>query len=210
MLKQKRIWIPILSVLVIAMGCGLFYGHKVTNQEPVTTITPASVEQPAAPKPPPPGESYETGHWHGDEWHANDAHAPVEVATPEAQGGQIAHPVNAQPPTLTQEELEIMQMTSEEVYEALYEELNKLEKGSEAYKEFADKIKWFEKNRELSDRRIQAAEKLGAALEEAARVSETEEQLKKEMRRILTEMEPEMLEAEKLYQEHQKSNPLEQ
>ena len=209
---QKKFWIPVLLVLIgVAIG-GTFWGKHIASQEPVKTYKPVEFQQSTAPKPPPPGETYETGHWHGDEWHSepNEVHAPAEVATPEAQGGQIAQPVNAQPPTLTQEELEIMQMTSEEVYEALYEELNKLEKGSEAYKEFADKIKWFEKNRELSDRRIQAAEKLGAALEEAARVSETEEQLKKEMRRILTEMEPEMLEAEKLYQEHQKSNPLEQ
>ena len=35
MLKQKRIWIPIVCVLLIAMGYGLFYGQKVANQEPV-------------------------------------------------------------------------------------------------------------------------------------------------------------------------------
>ena len=90
MLKQKRIWIPILSVLVLAMGCGLFYGQKVANQEPIKVYKPVDVQQPATPKPPPPGETAESGHYHGDEWHAqphetkklplvdaSDAHNPV-------------------------------------------------------------------------------------------------------------------------------------
>ena len=204
---RKRVWIPILSIFVIVIGCGLFYGHKVAHQEPVKVYKPVESQQPTAPKPPPPGESYETRHWHGDEWHAEPHDASPTL---EAQGAQIAQPVNAQTPALTQEELEIMQMTSEEVDKALYEELNKLEKGSEAYNELAEKIKWFEKNEELSDRRLQVAEKLGAALEAATAGSETDEELSREWNRILAEMEPEMLEAERLYQEHQKNNPLEQ
>lgn len=79
MLKKKRFWIPIVSVLVIAMGCGLFYGRKVANQEPVKIITPVEVEKPATPKPPPPGETYETEHWHGDEWHT-EPHEAEETA----------------------------------------------------------------------------------------------------------------------------------
>ena len=87
---NKNVWIPILSVLVIAMGCGLFYGQKVANQEPIKVYKPVDVQQPATPKPPPPGETAESGHYHGDEWHADkheteklplvdasDAHNPV-------------------------------------------------------------------------------------------------------------------------------------
>ncbi len=87
MLKQKRFWIPILSVLVIAMGCGLFYGRKVANQAPVKVYKPVDVQQPATPKPPPPGETAESGHWHGDEWHAepHDTHAPAEVSQVDAE-----------------------------------------------------------------------------------------------------------------------------
>ena len=81
MLKRKRVWIPIVSVLVIAMGCVLYYGRKTANQEPVLIIKPVEIEsRSAAPKPPPPGETHETGHWHGDEWHA-DPHDPPEVPT---------------------------------------------------------------------------------------------------------------------------------
>ena len=97
MLKQKRIWIPILSVLVIAMGCGLFYGQKVANQEPVKVYKPVDVSKPATPKPPPPGETAESGHWHGDEWHAepHDAHAPAEVSesTPLVSEGEAPPPI---------------------------------------------------------------------------------------------------------------------
>ncbi|MCY3723572.1 MAG: hypothetical protein OXG97_15225 [Candidatus Poribacteria bacterium] len=75
---RKRIWIPIVCVFVIAMGCGLFYGRKVANQEPVKVYKPVEVsKQPVAPKPPPPGETYETGHWHGEESHAEPHDTPL-------------------------------------------------------------------------------------------------------------------------------------
>ena len=96
---RKKIWIPILCVFVIAMGCGLFYGRKVTKQEPVKVYKPVESQQPTAPKPPPPGETYETGHWHGDEWHSEPHDTPTEAQQPtaEAQDGRgIAEPVNAQ------------------------------------------------------------------------------------------------------------------
>jgi len=81
---RKRVWIPILSIFVIVIGCGLFYGHKVAHQEPVKVYKPVESQQPTAPKPPPPGESYETRQWHGDEWHSepHDTHAPAESQTP--------------------------------------------------------------------------------------------------------------------------------
>ncbi|RKU14893.1 hypothetical protein C6503_14490 [Candidatus Poribacteria bacterium] len=65
---RKRVWIPILSVLVIVLGCGLFYGRKVAQREPIKVYNRVEVE--TKPKPPPPGETAESGHWHGDEWHS--------------------------------------------------------------------------------------------------------------------------------------------
>ena len=57
--------------LIVLMGCGLFYGSRVANQAPVKIYTPIEVDREAsAPKPPPPGETAKSGHWHGDEWHA--------------------------------------------------------------------------------------------------------------------------------------------
>ena len=73
----KKVWIPILIAVV---GCGLFYSQKNANQKSITIIKPVEVEQPAtAPKPPPPGETAESGHWHGDVWHAEN-HAHVNFA----------------------------------------------------------------------------------------------------------------------------------
>ena len=91
--------------LIVLMGCGLFYGRKVAKQEPVIIYKPVEVEK--RPKPPPPGETFETGHWHGDEWHkgSHDAHAPAAetatpvdapiapVTTPEEQGAPIGAPI---------------------------------------------------------------------------------------------------------------------
>lgn len=86
---RKRVWIPIVCVLVIAMGCGLFYGRKVVNQAPITTYKPVEVKSKL--KPPPPGESAESGHWHGDEWHSepHDTHAPP---TPQQENDVAAEP----------------------------------------------------------------------------------------------------------------------
>ena len=90
MLRRKRVWIPILSVLVIAMGCGLFYGRKIANQEPIKVYTAVEVEP--KPKPPPPGETFETGHWHGDEWHSTP-HEPPAADVPFAEREKPATPV---------------------------------------------------------------------------------------------------------------------
>ena len=80
---DKKILIPILIIAVLAvMVYGLLHGQKVATQGAVKVDKPVEVESPAtAPKPPPPGETHETGHWHGDEWHAEpheETHTPVE------------------------------------------------------------------------------------------------------------------------------------
>ena len=84
---RKRVWIPILILLLVAMGCGLFYGRKAAKQEPVKVYKPVEVEKPAPQKPPPPGETAESGHWHGDVWHSTRKPEPPEVS-----GGHAAPP----------------------------------------------------------------------------------------------------------------------
>ena len=81
---KKNTWIPILIVLLVVMGCGLFYSKRVANQEPVKIHHPVTGEPVEASKPPPPGQTAESGHWHGDEWHADehDAHVPAEAQQP--------------------------------------------------------------------------------------------------------------------------------
>ena len=95
---RKRVWIPILSVLLLAMGCGLYYGRKATTQAPVKVYKPVEVE--TKPKPPPPGETAESGHWHGDEWHAepHETHTPAEVGQPPFVSAEEAPPEPAEAP----------------------------------------------------------------------------------------------------------------
>ena len=78
MLKHKRVWIPVVVIGVIAvMIYGLLHGQKVANQEPIKIYKAVEVEKPASqPKPPPPGETHETGHWHGDHWHSEPHETP--------------------------------------------------------------------------------------------------------------------------------------
>ena len=80
MLKQKRVWIPIVSVLVIAMGCGLFYGRKVANQAPVKIYEPVEVEQPKVETP---VEQTPQGHFHADgTFHEGTHEADAPPAVP--------------------------------------------------------------------------------------------------------------------------------
>lgn len=60
----------LIFVLLLLMGCGLFYGRKVAQQTPAKVYKPVEVEQPTEPKRSAPGETTGSGHWHGNEWHA--------------------------------------------------------------------------------------------------------------------------------------------
>ena len=95
----KSIWIPILIVVLAVIGCGLFYAKRTAEQEPVNVYKPVEVEQPSTPKPPPPGETAESGHWHDDVWHSepHDTSVEAQQSTDEAQDARaIAQQVNAQ------------------------------------------------------------------------------------------------------------------
>lgn len=97
----RKYWIPLLIVMLALVGCGLFYGRKGANQEPVKVYKPVEVsEQPVEPKPP--GETYETGHWHGDVWHStpHNTHVPAEVSEqppPVSAGESPIETANAPP-----------------------------------------------------------------------------------------------------------------
>ena len=83
MLLQKNVWIPILILLLVVMGVGLFYRQKTADQAPITIIKPVEIEKPK--KEVPIGDTSQGGHWHGDEWHAepHTPPAPVENVPPD-------------------------------------------------------------------------------------------------------------------------------
>ena len=183
MLKQKRFWIPILSVLVIAMGCGLFYGRKVANQAPVKVYKPVDFQQPTTPKPPPPGETAESGHWHGDEWHAepHDTHAPAEVSqvdaerpTPpaertEVQGAPPPAPMQESSRTRTpQEEAEIQRQQREWVdkdYQIRIKVWQAHRAWSNLMPETVEEAKRYQTDKEWQRKAQEAADKYDEVLE---------------------------------------------
>ena len=100
LLSNNPIFGALVCVLVFVAG-GLLYLNAVNRQppkDPIIIYKPVEVEK--KPKPPPPGETFETGHWHGDEWHTGSHDAHAQVTTPEGKPGtpvdaQSAQPVNA-------------------------------------------------------------------------------------------------------------------
>ena len=99
----RKYWLPLtVFVLIVLIGCGLFYGRKGAKQEPIKVHKAVEVE--TKPKPPPPGETVESGHWHGDEWHSepHEAHAPAQVSEqppPRKQSAAGETPDTPQTPT---------------------------------------------------------------------------------------------------------------
>ena len=101
---RKSVWIPILIVLLAVMGCGLFYNSRIRNQVPLKFYKRVEFKTSATPKPPPSGETTESGHWHNDEWHAEPHNPPaqpqqVEPGPPPIieSAEVIGTPVGAQP-----------------------------------------------------------------------------------------------------------------
>ena len=82
---RKSTWIPILIVLLAVMGCGLFYSSRISKQMPLKFYKRVEFKTSETPKPPPSGETTESGHWHDDEWHAEPHSEKPEVSVGEAE-----------------------------------------------------------------------------------------------------------------------------
>ena len=91
----RKNWLPIAVFLLAIIGVGLYYLQTRSPKDPIIIYKAVDVE--TKPKPPPPGETYQTGHWHGDEWHKGSHDAHAEVTTPEGKPGTPVDAQNAQP-----------------------------------------------------------------------------------------------------------------
>lgn len=81
----KKNWLPITVFLLAIVAVGLYLlTTQQTPKDPVTIIKPVEVEK--QPKPPPPGETFETGHWHGDVWHTGSHETHANAPEVETQG----------------------------------------------------------------------------------------------------------------------------
>ncbi len=84
LLSKKRVFISLVLVLVF-VASSLLYLHSVKRQATLDLKrTQAIVNRP---KPPPPGETAESGHWHGDEWHA-DVHETEQESVSVSGSGE--------------------------------------------------------------------------------------------------------------------------
>lgn len=133
--SDNRLFIAVFCLLVFIAG-GLLYlqvvkqeGRRAVQrtQEIVRQQQPPKTDsQPATPKPPPPGETAESGHWHGDVWHA-EPHATERVDLPtgetpsaNADSKQILIPI--QPPDASSAgDLPLGDLSTAAAYQALRE-----------------------------------------------------------------------------------------
>ena len=211
LLSDNRLFTAAVCLLVFVAG-GLIYlqsvKHQATRdvqrtQESVKQQLPPKTEaQPARPKPPPPGETAESGHWHGDVWHTGRHDSPAQgqriaqepLADTKVQGAPvIAEQANGQISAPTQE----VSLRTQETGEAVY--------GPGSFDE------WLTKNMELMTKDFQALKKVADILPDTAEGWEhlrNDEQLKRELFRKLDEIEVEVGEAVRAYNAHQKKKPI--
>ena len=204
----RKYWLPLSVFLIAIVGVGLYVLQTRPPKPPITILKPVDVE--TKPKPPPPGQTAESGHWHGDEWHSqpHDAPAPAEVATPEVQGApfraQIAQPVNPQLPE--QANAPFVDHT-EAGFPIPRQEFPA---RTQAYYDALEKWKaWNDKQDELREEYSQASQELADALptEEEAKRHENDEQFKREMRRKISEVFEKINEALRKMREHEANRP---
>ncbi len=84
---RKKVWIPILSVLIVAMGCGLYYGQKTANQEPIKVYKTTPMERHPV-RETPIEVAAAGGHFHADStWHA-DVHETEQESVSVSGSGE--------------------------------------------------------------------------------------------------------------------------
>ena len=206
LLSDNRLFTAAVCLLVFIAG-GLLYLQTVKQeanrdvqrtQEIVKQQLPPKTEA----KPLPPGETAETGHWHGDVWHTGRHDSPAEgqriaqepLADTKVQGAPvIAQQANGQIDAPTQESSQPTQEAGEAVY------------GPGSFGE------WLKKDMELSAKDFQLIKKLANVLPDTAEGWEhlrADDQLNREVKRKLDEIEGELGEAVRAYNAHQKKKPV--
>ena len=196
----RKYWLPISVFIVAIAGIGLYLLAIQTPKEPTVIYKSVEpIEKPAAQvpvaKPPPPGETHETGHWHGDEWHTEPHEADAQVTTPEVQGTPVAAtPIDAQIVVQAAQDgnIRLFDTRTPEYYEAVA-----------AWK------KWNKKFNELHVLDMKAGQMLIDALptKEEAKQFENDEQFKKEMGRKVNEASKRIGEVTKMRRDHEAKKP---
>ncbi|MXY27384.1 hypothetical protein F4Y59_04365 [Candidatus Poribacteria bacterium] len=92
---NKKLWLPILIVLLIAIGIGVWHGQRVANQAPIKVYKPIEVEKTEVP--PKVDEIAQNGHFHEDgTFHAEPHEANgMETPTPGEAASERNDPLDA-------------------------------------------------------------------------------------------------------------------
>ncbi|MDE0424696.1 MAG: hypothetical protein OXN25_07505 [Candidatus Poribacteria bacterium] len=96
LLSQNRIFTALVLVLVF-VASGLLYLNTVKRQ--ADRDLQRTQERLNASKPPPPGETAESGHWHGDEWHTGSHETPAPAGAAVSGGVELPADVETAAPT---------------------------------------------------------------------------------------------------------------
>ncbi|MCG9132996.1 hypothetical protein J5I95_15070 [Candidatus Poribacteria bacterium] len=165
--------------------------------------SPAEPEpQTAPPKPPPPGETAESGHWHGDQWHTGQHDSPAE-------GQRISQEPFAD--TQVQDVPVIAQQANGQIVAPTQEASPRTQETGKAVYAPGSFGEWLKKDMELSAKEFQLIKKLADVLPDTAEGWEhlrADDQLNREVKRKLDEIEVELGEAVREYNAHQKKTPV--
>ena len=203
---RKSVWIPILIVLLAVMGCGLFYNSRISNQLPLKFYKRVEFKTSATPKPPPSGETTESGHWHGNQWHA-------EPHDPPAQPQQVEP---GPPPLIESAEVQGTPVDAQPIDAPIIEQAVRNGNVTLFYartQEYHDAVKvwkdWHKKFDEIHVLDMQAGQMLIDALptEEEAKRYENDEQFKRELGRKVTEAGKRIGEVTRMRREHKAKKP---
>lgn len=193
----QRVIFGTLLFLVCIIGFGIVSLKHIKSQAQnavAETTTQVQSLKGNPPKTPPLGKTVsESGHWHGDEWHA-DPHE--DVLPPIIEAG--LSPAPSAGPTEGQ---------SAQVAAQIPESSARIQESGKAVygPKFAE---WFKKDVELRTKRRQIQQKLADALSSIKADYQTDEQFKKALSRVLVETEVELGEAERQLRAHKENRPV--
>ena len=206
----RKNWLPLLLFVMMICAVSLYILTTQAHKEPIKTHKPVEVSNPANPKPPPPGETAESGHWHGDEWHAepHEAHAPVQhVEVAEVKAERFVTPHAAL--TEAQDKRDMAEIVERFAQSGV--PMKKFSHRTQEYHEaFETWSAWEDKHIELRKEYGQASQEMLDAMpgtEEDAKRYIADENYKKEVQRKMQEAMDKSAEILRRQREHAAKRP---
>ena len=200
----RKNWLPLLVFVMMICAVSFYLLTTQVHKVPIKIYKPVEVSNPIHPKPPPPGETAESGHWYGDVWHTESHEVPVKQPTPvqdPPSGEAPGTPVGA---ASTDTDAQILEQAEQEGNIKLFDK--RTEEYHKAVKAWQDWHKTFD---ELHVLDMEAGQMLIDALptEEEAKQYENDENYKREMGRKVNEASKRIGEVMRLQREHEAKKP---